>query len=815
MKLNAIIGLLILSLTATAFAANNRRDVPESETQIGSRTPASITKTGTTSAATLTIQNRQLAVSYDVATSTFSVAEQPSGKLFLSGGTLEGTPAKAAVESARDAFFGTGKRIVMSRADGGENSLELYENLPFVLIRGQRMNHGPAEKDSKRPDYIDLNQAVLAVFTLDLEKPATKLKTLGTGGLLAPDKDPGSYLFLTCADPATRRGVVAGWLTEDQGSGVLFSSVKDNAVEFKARIDYGHLRIPAGATAKLETLAVGIFDDARIGQELYAEAVKRQYDIKLRPRTAAYCTWYAEKPFGEAGDEQSSVELAKFAAKELKPFGLGVVQIDDEWQDGKHFNGPRRGFDRVRTNGPYAHGIAPVAAATEKLGLTFGLWWLPFGRNFQDLEYKDRQDWFVKRTNGAPYDTKWGGTCLDLTHPDVQAQLAQLSKLYRSWGVTYYKMDGLYTGAACEQIYVNDGYKEDHFGNNLPFYNPLKSNIEAYRDGLKLIRKNAGDDVFFSGCNIAQNMRELCAIGLVDSMRIGPDAGGSLSSGPLRGTKFYFLNGRVWWNDPDPCTVRATGKGIGTKGVTLDQARLTASWVAIAGQFFLVSDWLLALPPARLDVLKRTMLSHNATARPVDYFDTVMPTTWLVTAINDPVRRDVIGVFNYENSELKINFSCAKVGLDPEKNYYAFDFWANTPVPSFRSEFECLVPPTACRILAVRSLEGHPLLVSTSRHVTQGIVDVTGEKWNANHKTLSGVSQIVGGDSYELRVAGLSEAGKKWRLASATVSAQDKTMGVAIGAKPSGDNEEGWCRVGIDTKESRSVHWTLQFTDAP
>ena len=81
----------------------------------------------------------------------------------------------------------------------------------------------------------------------------------------------------------------------------------------------------------------------------------------------------------------------------------------------------------------------------------------------------------------------------------------------------------------------------------------------------------------------------------------------------------YFLNGRVWWNDPDPCTVRAAGKGIGTKGVTLDQARLTASWVAMAGQFFLISDWLPALPPERLDILKRTMLSHNATARPVDY----------------------------------------------------------------------------------------------------------------------------------------------------------------------------------------------------
>ena len=755
-------------------------------------------------AAVFTVENQSLVVRYDDAAGKFSVVEKASGNVFLKNGTLDLTNANAKVQGVQDNEFSRGQGIVLTQADGSTASLELYPDLPFVLVRGLRHNQSQ--------ETIDLSKVIPATFTLDLGKPASELRTLGTAGLTKPEKNPGSYLFLTCADPATRRGVVAGWLTEDRGSGVLFSSVKDGAVDFKARIDYGHLQIPAGASAKLETLAIGIFDDARIGEELYAEAVKRQYHIALRPRTATYCTWYAEQ-HGEAGDEKSTVALAKFAAMELKPFGLGVVQIDDEWQDSQHFNGPRRGFDRVRTNGPYAHGIAPVAAEVEKSGLTFGLWWLPFGRNFQDPEYTNRQDWFVKRMNGTPYDTKWGGTCLDLTHPEVQAQLAQLSKLYRSWGVTYYKMDGLYTGAACEDIYVNDGYKEDHFGNNLPFHNPLKSNIEAYRDGLKLLRKNAGDDVFFSGCCIAQNMRELCAIGLVDAMRIGPDANGNLRSGPQHGTKLYFLNGRVWWNDPDPCIVRAAGTGIGGKAVTLDQARLTASWVAIAGQFFLVSDWLPALPPERLDILKRTMLSHNATARPVDYFDRALPKTWLVTATNDPIRRDVLGVFNFETNGIKVNYSCAKLGLDSGKKYYAYDFWANSPVPAFQDDFNCVLPPTSCRVIAVRGVENHPVLVSTSRHVTQGMVDVTDEKWDAAKKTLSGGSQIIGNDPCELRVAGLDADGKKWKLISATVSAKDQATGVAVTSKPAVAGEDGWCRVGLDSKTSRAVRWTLEFAN--
>ena len=87
---------------------------------------------------------------------------------------------------------------------------------------------------------------------------------------------------------------MAGWLTEDRGSGVIFSSLKDGKIEFQAQIDYGHLRIPPGKSEKLETLAIGVFDDARIGEESYADAIKQQYHIRLHPQVAGYCTWYSE-----------------------------------------------------------------------------------------------------------------------------------------------------------------------------------------------------------------------------------------------------------------------------------------------------------------------------------------------------------------------------------------------------------------------------------------------------------------------------------------------------------------------------------------
>ncbi|MGO8678964.1 MAG: glycoside hydrolase family 36 protein [Limisphaerales bacterium] len=765
-------------------------------------------------AATLAIENETLLAQFDDAALTFSVIEKASGRAFVAKGKLDGASAGAKVEQAQSPVFGPGKRIVARRADGGAVWLELYPGLTFLLLGGELHNGSLAP--------ADINHVRVATLPLDLGKPAGQLRTMGTAGLTPPDQNPGSYLFLTLVEPATRRGVVAGWLTSDRGSGALFSEVGRDEVRFEARLDYGHLWLQAVESATLETLAIGVFDDARIGQELFAAAVARQYRIHLRPQAAGYCTWYSN-PHGGAADEESIVELASFAVRQLKPYGFSFVQIDDKWQDGRERNGPARRFMRAKPDGPYPHGMKPVADRFRQLGLVPGIWFLPFASDCEDPEFKDRQDWFVKRADGRPFETPWGNTSLDLTRPEVQAYLTETVRTLHGWGFNYFKMDGLWTGTATEQIYVNDGYRDDHIGSNAPLHNPRKTNLEAFRDGLKLLREAAGPDVFFSGCNVSQNMRTLGGcLGLVDSMRIGPDNGngwgdyrqeiarngsGSIITGPVRGTRLYFLNGRVWWNDPDPTYVRAS--------IPLSHARLITSWVALSGQFYLNSDWIPQLPPERLDLIKRTMPPHGGVARPVDYFDTVMPRIWLLTDTRQTERRDVLGLFNWESQDQAIACAAARAGLDPAKTFFAFDFWANAPARAFSSEFNYEVPAQSCRIIALRAAAGHPVLVSTSMHVSQGILEVSGEDWNVAANTLSGTSRVIGNDPYELRIAGLEDGGRKWKLASATVSAADKAAGVTIQPGPLAAGEEGWLRVRVNSAETRSIKWSLKFDVTP
>ena len=767
------------------------------------------------SAAMYSITNTTLTVRYDDPAQTFSVTENATGQTFLIGGKLEGEAVKATV---------TGRTIIVTQIDGSMASLELRENLPFVFVRKTLRNAGTTTTDIQR--------VVPLTFTLNLQKPAAELRTMGTAGLTAPDRHPGSYLFLTLADPATRRGVVAGWLTHDRGDGVLFSGIKDGRVEFKAQIDYGHLRIPPGKTAELETLVIGVFDDARIGQELFADAMEQHYNIKLPPQPAGFCTWYSEvggltDEAGGAGacNEKDLTTMTKFAARELRPFGFGFVQIDDEWQDGasnpdgSRINGPRRGFTRHQPDGGYPNGMAPVASMIRQHGLLAGLWLMPFARNHQDSEYKDRQDWFMKRLDGKPYETAWGGTSLDLTHPKVQAHLVELARTLRGWGFNYFKLDGLWTGSVTEQIYVNDGYKDDHIGNHQPFYDPDVTNIEALRSGLKLLRKAAGPDVFFSGCNVSQNMRSLGGvIGLVDSMRIGPDngfgwqdyrnevmhfEGGGITTGPIRGNRLYFLHGRVWWNDPDPIYVRPA--------VKLNHAQLLASWVAVSGMVNLMSDWLPGLPPERLDILKRCLPSHRATARPVDYFESAMPGIWLTTDTSQRVRRDVLGLYNWDSEPKAIGYDAAKAGLDGGATYHAFDFWSQQALSDFKGAFKFGVPGESCRVIALRKAVGHPVLVSTSRHVTQGILDVTEEQWNDRSSTLSAVSLLVADYPCELRIAGLADGGKRWKPEAVELSRKDRAAGVAVTFYRGRNEEHGWCRVCLSSPDNRAVPWIVRF----
>jgi hypothetical protein len=740
----------------------------------------------------ITIDNGIVSVCCYVEDGTFSVRHR--NKLFIKRGcmqkvTHENTPAAWVV--TKKGNLGTGSAIEVKFSSGYTYTLALYSNMPFLFTKSNI--HNVTDKT------IIVNRMTAVSLDTDLGKPAKDLRVLGCDGLTTAEQDRISYTFLALAEPKRRSGVVAGWLTNDKTSGIVLSKSNKSSVTIEGRSEYGNLRIEPGDNADGETFAVGFFDDALVGLEEYAGAIAKQYKIRLPEIPSGYCTWYS-RPHGGASDETHMAELAEFCSKELTKYGFNLLQVDDKWQLS------RRDFTSHNPKGPYPNGMKPTADKIRQAGMTAGIWFIPTGWDPNRPVFEGNQDWFVhKKDDGSIYTVHWAGSCLDMTHPKAREFLHEVvSRITGRWGFKYIKIDGLWTGMAVKILYPTPDYRDDNLGDAV-LHNPAKTNIEAYRAGLKLVRKAAGDDVYILGCNIAQNMRTLGAsIGLVDAMRIGRDIGArwkSILNCAEMGTRLYFMHNRLWHNDPDCLLLR--------EPLSLDQARAWGSWIAISGQLNIVSEWLPGLPDDRLDIIKRSMPNHGLCGRPIDLFENNPAKLWHLTEGTEQQRKDIIGIFNWDDKNpdtVRIQLASLSLPDSADGAYVGFDYWENKFVGPFAGTLEVRLQPSSCRVISIRPLRKHPVIVSTSRHITQGMVDVVKQNWNSRRKTLCGTSMVVASDPYELRV--FAQTDDEYRqIGSASVSNADKQAGVTIESKQTGPE----IRITIKSPKNRLVSWEMSF----
>ncbi len=752
----------------------------------------------------LQIHNDCYTVTWNPITARFTIATR-RGQMFVREGKLMAPQGVARAVAIADEMWGAGQAIEVTHPEGSKSTIILFAHSPFILFRFTLHNDSEVTQSVRQIKPLSV--------LIDCEAPPDALKALGTGGLALLSEQPmGSYMWLAVAKPQSCSGVVAGWITTDRGSGVVLASRTNDLVRLDAQIDYGNLLLLPHTDTPLETFVLGYFSDARLGLEMWADIVAKVYAIRLPPQPVGYCTWY----HAGASNENDLKRLAAFAAQHLKPYGFSVIQIDDGWQDGVRKDGPRRNFTRHRPDGPYPSGMKAIADYIRHLGLTPGLWFMPFAGTRGDPAFKD--EWFVKRPNGEPYEVRWGGACLDMTHPEVRDYVRRLvHQIVHEWGYRYLKMDGLWMGTATPLMYVNDAYRDDGMGDAV-FYDRTKTNMEVFRNALKLVREAAGHDAFLLGCCAPQNMRSYGgAFGLVDAMRIGPDTSPRLDRlfrGPLFGSRHYHLHRRIWYNDPDVLFVGPR--------VAFAHAQLLCSWVAVTGQLNISSDPYPDLPPERLDLLKRTIPSHTLPARPVDLFEVEPPRFWVVQDERHLPVRVVVGAFNWDKTPLRTRIPLQRLGLSEAQSYAAFEFWTNRLIVPIKGYLVVDLAPAivqgpdgqlqassdpCCAVFSIRPLDDHPQLLSTSRHITQGLVDVLQETWDASRHALQGESLVVGNDPYEMRFLLYTSQGE-WRYTGVRLSPADEAAGVKI---VSVRTEPGLVRLVLVSPETRRVQWCVHF----
>jgi hypothetical protein len=742
-------------------------------------------------AKSLTIDNQFLTVHFTQEIGEMDVVSKENGETFLSNARFYDITQSSEIVTIKDKVFGNGKAIKITCTNGNVSWVMLYPKVRFALFKTSYVNNGLSPIDCPKYPIIKAN--------VILRADPDSLRVLGTAGLTGLNDQGGSYMYLAVVNPKTRNGIVSGWLTCDRGNGIISVSNNRLATNLEGFIDYGNNMLKSKGRVESETFAVGYFADARIGLESFADNLALEYKVELGPQPSGFCTFYTEK-YGYASDEVHLKHLVDFS-KQLIPYGFNFIQIDDYWQNGiKKGTDPRMDFSKARFDGPYPSGMKLMADSIKSAGLTAGLWLLPFGR---DMENGDVKDFMLvhKKSDGTLFTPLWGGTPLDMTVEASRKHLQEIiDRIVNQWGYKYLKLDGIYDGFCTYNMYPmgEHKYTPNDGADDAKFSDPYVSNIENFKIGMKLIRQAAGKDIFMNACNAGNSYRIYgAAVGLFNSVRICEDGG--MAIGAKNGTQKYFLHGRAYYCDPDILYVR--------NSFELDQAQLSASWAGITGQMTIDSDWMPDLDAERVNILKRVMPAHGLKPRPVDLFDTDKPaTTWLLTDTTKSTRRDVIGLFNFDKQPINISFSLDKIGLDRNKTYVGFNFWKNQLIPEFSNQFSQGLLAQSTEVIAVRPISQTPQIISTSRHVSQGMMDIDQEKWNNKNKSLFVKCKVVEKDDYEVRIVN-GASGSFWTPANVILSKTDQKNGVIATFVEDGI----LTRVKIKSDKSKEIEFHVEF----
>jgi hypothetical protein len=86
------------------------------------------------------------------------------------------------------------------------------------------------------------------------------------------------------------------------------------------------------------------------------------------------------------------------------------------------------------------------------------------------------------------------------------------------------------------------------------------------------------------------------------------------------------------------------------------------------------------------------------------------------------------------------------------KTYLAFDFWRQRFIGVMENDLRVVVEPGSVRLLALHAATGAAQLLSTSRHVTQGAIELEDVRWNAKERALHGVSIGPAGSAHDVFV---------------------------------------------------------------
>lgn len=472
-----------------------------------------------------------------------------------------------------------------------------------------------------------------------------------------------------------------------------------------------------------------------LGIAYYAPIEKRSY---WRTAPMVCMTWYGV--CGEKRPQNLAVLKPEidWAATHLLPYaGRLVFQLDDNY--------PYRDDAAMRGLSDYLR----------SKGLIPGVWLTPFSmlapKEAKELS-AEHPDWFLRDGSGklltsfAGMNWGWTGYNVEKRWPrarsfsytvnanNKEAVKAVLEpswqRVSETWNYDFFKIDAQPNGVIpAYRAAINGG------------------GIAGYRHGLEVGRQVVGPDKFINAC-AGEPTVPIEAIGKVNGSRTGPDTGGWGHAGRVV-VGGNYLNNIVWWSDPDAAAE------LWNK--PLANARLNAAMRVLTGQQFLTDDFWTKVPQATtrvwqqslptLDIHPANLFWIDDKRMNYDVFDLRIAKPWGTY--------DVAGLFNYNRAPASKVLDLSRLPLASD-HVYVYEFFSQAYLGEFdrHAKISRKLDGIDAQVFAIVPAKAdRPQLLSTSRHMTQGGLDLVSfdVRLNGDRCTISGESDhLVTGDPYTL-----------------------------------------------------------------
>ncbi len=475
---------------------------------------------------------------------------------------------------------------------------------------------------------------------------------------------------------------------------------------------------------------------------------------RFRPYPNPVTGWCSWEAYRRDVSEENVTAAAEFF-KPLKPYGMEFIQIDDGYELTPIPADPTQSIavSWLNTNAQFPGGHDAVINKIKDAGLVPGIWTSCTLNNDDFAKYQP--ECIVHDKDGNPVQGDWLGFVLNCEPATLEKHVHPYYSGLRDKGYLYFKTDQI-------RHLLYDGLQKSAKMGIL-----TNEDVELrFRAWMEAARKAVGDDAFYlASWGVLSQV-----VGVADACRIGIDANPTWAGVRMQlveSARWFHAQRILFINDPDHVCVRAK----------FEWTRTLLSLVSLSGGLFMLSDPLDVYDEPRLELVKKTIPPLVTTTAETGALDLSYPAyTWTklhgfavpreipvqaegveledamnmagnyatmnddhpftslwTIHINKPwANWSVVGRF--ATVPLKAStVALENFGVDPTKDYLAFDFWAEKFLGKVTGSIDCSALDLGhCQVISLRPVLERPQFVASTRHISMDAISVKGESWDQN-----------------------------------------------------------------------------------